>query len=301
MGYRSSRRASPARRASRRCAAEAGSTPPPSAAAASRACSAWARSPACSSSSASRSASSSAASRSASGAHRPVGERSTSGSRPSVRGAGCGEVGGEVSAGDLARRPPQCARGDVPAQRAGRAALPDGLLAAQLGPQVQRRAAGQEQPAQDRAERRRHPRAEEIGEERRGDGVGLLGGEAALLDRERGGVACRVPGAGAGDAPVAVDGNEAVLVYRQALDPRSLHRWQHHRLVRRDRRAVVELELPPCTPVARPRTNEIRRRFSSSETASEADGPNKCIGAGSGVTSVRETASAPGRRGRSRS
>jgi hypothetical protein len=138
------------------------------------------------------------------------------------------------------------APGGLAAQLAGnRAAAAHRLVAAQLRAQVERCAAGQQQPARDRPERRRLRRGAELGGDRGGDGVGLLGRKAALLDRERGGVARRVDAGRAAHAAVPVDRDESVAVARQALDPRSLLRRQHDDRVGVRRVAVDTAVLEP--------------------------------------------------------
>ena len=85
------------------------------------------------------------------------------------------EVGSEVASGELVRRPPQCLAGDD--RVVARAA-------ADVRAQIACRAAGQQDPAQDRPERLRIDVGAHRGCDRLGDGVGLLGGQATLLDRE---------------------------------------------------------------------------------------------------------------------
>jgi hypothetical protein len=79
----------------------------------------------------------------------------------------------------------------------------------------------EQQPAQHRAE----GLGLDGGAEARGDGgggrVGLLRGDAALLDRERRAVARRPHARRARDRAVLVGGDEPVAVVRQAADPRS--------------------------------------------------------------------------------
>ena len=89
-------------------------------------------------------------------------------------------------------------------------------------------AAGQQAPAQDRCKRLRIDlRAGACGEQL-GDRVGLLAGEAALLDRVRRAVPGCVDVEQAAYAPVLVDGNEAALVTGDAADLRTLDGRQRH-------------------------------------------------------------------------
>ena len=84
-----------------------------------------------------------------------------------------GQVRRQVGARDLGRRPPQRAPPRFPSSSAAGARA-----------QVQRRSAAGEQRAQDRPERRGSSGARRAWP-RLGRGVGLLGRDAALLDRER--------------------------------------------------------------------------------------------------------------------
>ena len=83
----------------------------------------------------------------------------------------------------------------------------------------------------DRAE----PRADRVG-----DGVGLLGGEAAVLDREGGRVAGRVDVAGADHAQVLVDGQVPLVVVREPGDARADQLGQRDGEVGVDQRAALE-------------------------------------------------------------
>src|SRR5512132_872892 len=97
------------------------------------------------------------------------------GSRAEDRAGPLREEGGEVAPDDLSRRPPQ------------RLAAAEERIRAtgQLSAGEERCSAGQDEPAQDRTERLRL----DLHARQRGDllcgRVGLLGGEAALLDRKR--------------------------------------------------------------------------------------------------------------------
>ena len=85
------------------------------------------------------------------------------------------EVGREVAAGELVRRPPEGLRGD------------GGVVAgaaADVGAEVACGAAGQQDAAQDGPERLWIDVDADRGRDGSGDRVGLLGGQAALLDRE---------------------------------------------------------------------------------------------------------------------
>ena len=77
------------------------------------------------------------------------------------------------------------------------------------GPEVDRLAIGVEDALEDRLERARHDGDAERGEHGLGGGVGLLRGQAALLERERGDVAGGVDVVGARHATVVVDCDEA--------------------------------------------------------------------------------------------
>src|SRR4051794_13016652 len=128
--------------------------------------------------------------------------------RPRVAGR---EPRGEPPRGDLGRRPPQALVGDE--------AL--ALAPGRLRPQVARAVLG----AQDRAQRRpvRARRAVRAGArgDPLGDGIGLLGGDAALLERARGPVADRVDVVVPAGAQVVVDEQEAGPVVGQARDARA--------------------------------------------------------------------------------
>src|SRR3954447_4299360 len=118
---------------------------------------------------------------------------------------------GEPPRGYLGRRPPQALVGDE--------AFP--LAPGRLGPQVARAVLG----VQDRAQRRpvRARRAVRAGArgDPLGDGIGLLGGDAALLERARGPVADRVDVVVPAGAQVVVDEQEAGPVVGQARDARA--------------------------------------------------------------------------------
>ena len=83
-------------------------------------------------------------------------------------------------------------------------------------------AAGEEHSAQDGPERRGHDRRADRLRDRLGGRVRLLGGETALLDRERGPVARRVHAPEAGYAAVGVDGDEPGGIDRDARDLEAL-------------------------------------------------------------------------------
>ena len=115
---------------------------------------------------------------------------------PDLRSGGrawvaCEEIGGEVAAGDLRRRPPQrLPRREHGVVARGRARAHE-----------VRRGAGQQHPAQDGRERRRLDRSAVPCRDVLGDCFGLLGGDPALLDREVGRVAGRVHAAPAAHRP----------------------------------------------------------------------------------------------------
>ena len=90
---------------------------------------------------------------------------------------------------------------------------------AELGPQVERCTAREQQAAQHGPERLRHADRAKPGRDGLRDGVGLLGGEAAVLDREGGRVAGGEDVRAPAHVAVLVDGDVAVLVVRQAGDP----------------------------------------------------------------------------------
>ena len=119
---------------------------------------------------------------------------------------------GEVAAGDLARRPPQRVARDLGLALAARdRAAHEAVVAAR-----------EQDPAQDGPEGLRLDRRSGARGDRLGDGVGLLGGEPALLDRERGPVAGGVDAVDAGHAAVLVDRDEALGVARDTRDVQSL-------------------------------------------------------------------------------
>ena len=93
------------------------------------------------------------------------------------------EVGREVAAAELVRRPPEGLRGD------------GGVVAgaaADVGAEIARGGAGQQDPAQDGPERLWLDVDADRRRDRLGDRVGLLRGQAAVLDREGRRVAGRV-------------------------------------------------------------------------------------------------------------
>jgi hypothetical protein len=88
----------------------------------------------------------------------------------------------------------------------------------EAGLQLQRRAAGQQAAAQDRAERRRVVVHSAGSRDRLGDGVGLLRGKAALAQREGRHLAGGVDGGLTRDSSVQVDGDETGAIARQPRD-----------------------------------------------------------------------------------
>ena len=204
---------------SRRSAYAAGSTPPLSAEAASRACSACVsrqpphpRRPAAARGRAPPRARRRRRPQKLSGRGRSAARRRATPDEP-WQGTGRG------SAPRPCPGPPERARGDL-AGEAARADLARATAARiEFGAQVQRRSAGEQQPAQDGRERNGlHRRAELVGD-RGGGGVGLLRRKTALLDRETGGVTGGQHAACAHDVPVRVRRQEALGVARQARDP----------------------------------------------------------------------------------
>src|SRR5207237_4026572 len=111
----------------------------------------------------------------------------------------------EVAADDLAGGPPE--------ELAGRDGRVSGA-AAELGAQERRRLSGEEQAPQHGAERLRLDRRSRRGGDRLCGGVGLLRGDAALLDRERGGVPRGEDVVQPLDAAVRVGRDEPVRVAR---------------------------------------------------------------------------------------
>ena len=143
----------------------------------------------------------------------PVGKR--------VAGLAAGrEEPRQVAAADLAGGPPELGARDAhgcPAQRAGERAV-----VVEVAAQEQRRLAGEDDAAQHAAAGAGREVGAGLGRDRLGRGVGLLGGEAALLDRPGRRVAGGEDVARAGDAAVLVDSDEALGIRRQAGDPRAL-------------------------------------------------------------------------------
>ena len=127
--------------------------------------------------------------------------------RLEVAGSGVAKPPGEVPPAHLLRRPPQ-----VIHRRHAFA-----LAAGETVAHVQRLGAGDQLAAQDRLERL----GLDVGAQPCGDvlggGVGLLGGEPTLLDREVGAVAGGVDVIDAFDAAVLVDRDEPVGVVRKSL------------------------------------------------------------------------------------
>ena len=111
------------------------------------------------------------------------------------------EVGGQVAPGDLVWRPPQ--------RRARDGRVVAGL-AADVGAQIACRSAGQQDAAEDGPKRLRIDLGAQRGCNRLGDGIGLLGGQAALLDREGGGVTRGEDVVTSGDPSVRVGVDEPV-------------------------------------------------------------------------------------------
>ena len=182
--------------------------------------------------------------------------------------------------------------------RPGRAVAGDrgfAVAAAEPAEQVARLGAGPEDPAQDRVERVGLDVAAELGGDRFDRGVGLLGGDAALLDREVGHVADGVGVGEAGDPGVVVDRDEAVGVVGEAVDVAALeprqadHGVGFDRLARDDRQRARSRSATGWVPV---RTS-MSRSASSSATCSEARRPKIFSGPSSGVTTVMRVPEIP--------
>ena len=127
----------------------------------------------------------------------------------------------EVAAGDLGRRPPQGVGHDL-------------TLAPTACDRVAQEAvvtAGEQHAAQHRPERLGLDRRADRGGDHLGHGVGLLGREAALLDREAGAVAGGVDVRRPRDTPMRVDRDESVGVRGDALEPRPEQRRQRDHAV----------------------------------------------------------------------
>src|SRR5437667_9921759 len=92
-----------------------------------------------------------------------------------LESAVAGEEGGEVASDDLAGRPPEWFAGDG----AGVA-----VASVRAAAQIARRAAGEEKPAEYRLESMRLNGGSGLRGDHFGDGVGLLGGDSALVDRK---------------------------------------------------------------------------------------------------------------------
>ena len=122
----------------------------------------------------------------------------------------------------------------------------------ELGAEVERLVAGQQQPAQHGPERLGQADGADLSRDRLGDRVGLLGGEAAVLDRVRGRVAGGEDVGASVDAAVLVDGDEPVVVVRQPGDARADELGQGHDHVGMDEVAALEPERAARTP-RRPR------------------------------------------------
>ena len=209
---------------------------------------------------------------------RPPGLRQVVGDRLLVAR---GEPRGQVAPVDLARRPPQRVRG-----RLALAAATRGVVA-----QVARAAAGQQTPAQDRAERRALDVGARVGSDVGGGGVGLLGGEATELDREGDAVARGPDVIDADDASVGVDGDEAVGVGRYALRlarprRRGSARMRPPSRRRPDGRMTMAVGGPGSRSAYAPSSMWTPACSSSSVTSSTARAPKIASGACSGVTSV---------------
>ena len=159
--------------------------------------------------------------------------------RRGLGGGRAGAPGGEVRAqqgpGDRARRPPERVA-------AGRV-LRRGALGADGDIPPRALVVGVEEPGQD-GRRGRGPNGEaELREHRARGRVGLLRGERALLERERGGVAGREHSWDAVDPAVRVDGNKARVVVGEAVDEASHGLRQGDSAVRADRPAVGQAQL----------------------------------------------------------
>ena len=124
-----------------------------------------------------------------------------------------GQEARQVVTGELARGRPQRGSGDTAGYL--------GMCAVEVTAQVQRRLAGHQDAAQHATARARSDRGAGFGGDRLGGSVGLLGGETALFDRPRSGVAGGEHVAHTGHAAVRVDRDEPVGVSGQAGDVRS--------------------------------------------------------------------------------
>ena len=137
--------------------------------------------------------------------------------------------------------------------------------------------------------------AEPVGDVR-GRRVGLLGAQAALLDREVRPVAGRVDVLDAADASVLVDRDEAALVLGQAGDRRPVHRRQGDHLVRLDSpvsRGQDQLAALALVGEGSGLDLDPAGGRATALTASLAAGPKMASGASSGVTTVSRTSSSP--------
>ena len=122
------------------------------------------------------------------------------------------EVGSEIAAGELVGRPPQ---------RIVRDCGVVARAAADVGSQVAHGPAGQKRAAKDGPERLGVDLGTCGGGDRLGDGVGLLGGEAALFDWEGRRIARREHVIEAGNPPVRVGVDEAIVFRGDATQRRT--------------------------------------------------------------------------------
>ena len=118
------------------------------------------------------------------------------------------QVGREPLAGDLAGRPPECVVRDAPVLAAA---------AAHVGTHVARRGAGQKQAAQHGSEWLRFNLGTHARRDCLGGSIGLLTGDAALLDGRVGGISGGVDVMFALHQPVKVDWDEAVGIGCQSV------------------------------------------------------------------------------------
>ena len=199
-----------------------------------------------------------------------------------VDGARGAEVGRQVAAGDLAGGPPQRAARHLAAQ-------PPAVGASsprELGAQVQRRAAGEEQTSHHRPERRRVRTEAEVGGDRLGDRVGLLRGEAALLDREGRRVARGVDAGDAGTRPCASTGMKPRASAGRPASAGPSERGHADDRVGAQRLSGLDVEQPLAHLQRRVLVSSATPRASSiSRNAAPAAAPKIRSGSSSGVTS----------------
>lgn len=154
---------------------------------------------------------------------------------------------------------------------------------------------GEQAPAEQQRGRSRRARAvPRRGHDVRGGEVGLLGGDAALLDGARGGVADRVDPEVAGDPTGLVDRDEAVGVVREPGQVRSRERGQRDDAVDMGCESR-EMPIVPwrLTSAWTAVCSWMPADRSSSATPVDASGPKASSGADSGVTMWMSTAPGP--------